>query len=83
MVAESPPFSGPSSAAPAASAPDTDARQRVLLVTGVLGAGKTTALHALEARNRPGSPNTATAGQTCRPRWPSVSIRAPAASTLT
>ncbi len=48
MVAESPPFSGPSSAAPAASAPDTDARQRVLLVTGVLGAGKTTALHALE-----------------------------------
>ena len=37
---------------PTGSTPDSDApvdpRQRVLLVTGVLGAGKTTALHALE-----------------------------------
>ncbi len=44
MVAESPPLSPP----PAAAEPKPDERQRVLLVTGVLGAGKTTALHALE-----------------------------------
>ena len=43
MVAESPPLSRL-----AESAPEADGRQRVLLVTGVLGAGKTTALHALE-----------------------------------
>ena len=43
MANESPPLSGPP-----VGITTPDQRQRVLLVTGVLGAGKTTALHALE-----------------------------------